>query len=247
MKSLLRFSLLAFLGLSSCYFSGIEKENPSLPPTPVEYQSTATPPLQLPTSSSSHLLVTSTLETLATDTSTPSPTETAIILNTYPSLTKAIISTSDVYNSGEEFLFYDFLTPALWESDETNELQESCLLDCVKKILHGRRQALTISLIRAGDADKAIHTQESIYSDFMRLSSPFEYSDESKWVNAPPENTWIIATSSDDYNLGTSYGSIVILLWLHSPDTDDGYTHVRIISAFANLQLNKLKQAGFPP
>lgn len=193
-----------------------------------------------------------TAQTLPTETSTP------VSLESPPKLRDAILSSADVENAVIKF------DQVLLTTDVTDELQGSCLRECVKYRYSLKYGVLTIVLLRAGDPQKAERNVANLREDFISLDG-YEYlgNDLPSGLHKRP-NSWTIALPMDSHArysntvaVGTTYGAIVILV-TYSKDycvnsselgtycEGDLYMLVEGTGYFVNEQIEKLETIGYP-
>ena len=166
----------------------------------------STPTLKIIESTPTHTLVPTTTPQIQ-----PSETPTPIVVENLPQLSEVVLSSNDIENLDE----YDSSPLVLAAADVINELQNSCLWDCIKYRYSLARGTLTILLLRAGDHQKAESTVKTLRGDFLKTVG-FEYTTDD--LSSMPSASWVIvdaASSSTDYRTsaaGIAYGSIVVLV-----------------------------------
>jgi hypothetical protein len=183
----------------------------------------------------------------------PTQTLTLVDLESLPKLSEVIISSADSENI-DEFRY----NPLLLITDATNELQASCLWDCVKYRYSLEEGTLTIMLLRAGNPQKAESTLANLRKDFLKTVG-IEYTAND--ISMPPTSWAMVdAASSKDSRTGVAgiaHGSIVVLVtYSHifcEYTTEFGrYCEGNIMPLagtsvyFLEVQIQKLETAGYP-
>ncbi len=170
-----------------------------------------------------------------------------------PRLADVILTIDDTNNFGQ----YE-LRGLRFQHWATDELRDSCLLDCAKIVLSGSDDTLTVMILRAGGPQKAENTLKQLYADFAKAAG-YEYTVDNAdfWRDIPP-NTWIYSRGWPifDTSVGTQFGPLVLLI-IYNYDIcfyeagericegDIGYLSSIPVEAM-NLQLNKLRASGYP-
>ena len=187
--------------------------------------------------------------------SPPMQTATTVSVEQLPKLNEVVLSLNDLENLHE----HDPSPLVLAADDATNELQNSCLWDCAKQRYSLARGTLTILLLRAGDAEKAKNTVETLRGDFLKTVG-FEYSVDD--LSSMPSESWVMvdaASSTTDYRTsaaGMAYGSIVLLVTYSQNFCEytvelgkycEGDLMALALDSveFLNAQIRKLETAGF--
>ena len=192
-----------------------------------------------------------TIDVFPTHTLTPSaivqilPTQipTQVDLENLPKLSEAIISSTDFETIDLSY------NPLILAADATNELQDSCLWDCAKYRYSLEEGTLTITLLRAGDHQKAESTLGNLRNDFLKTAKHYEYTTDDLTM---PTGSWIIidrASNTKDHQTGASgiaHGSIVVLVTYSQAWSDDLMELAYISVYFLNEQIRKLESAGYP-
>lgn len=191
------------------------------------------------------------VDATSTHTSTPiatteipsTQTPTLVDLENLPKLNEVVISSLD-FETIE--LSYN---PLILVTDATNELQGSCLWDCVKYRYSLEHGTLTIVLLRTGDRQKAESTLDNLKKDFLTVSR-YEYTVEDL-TNMPPRSWALVdmASSTDDHQTGAAgiaHGSVVILVTYSQIWSDDLMEFAYVPVYFLNEQIRKLESAGYP-
>jgi hypothetical protein len=183
----------------------------------------------------------------------PTQTPTLVDLESLPKLSEVIISAADSENI-DEFRY----NPLLLITDATNEMQDSCLWDCVKYRYSLEEGTLTIMLLRAGNHQKAESILANLRKDFLKTVG-IEYTAND--IPMPPTSwTMVDAASSKDSRTGVAgiaHGSIVVLVTYSQVfceyTTEFGkYCEGNIMPLagtsvyFLEVQIRKLETVGYP-
>ncbi len=190
---------------------------------------------------------------------TPSATATPTEVNwgSLPPLTEALLSS-------EETTERHFMEGSTWQNT-TKDWQGECLLDCAQMSVILTRESLeqlTITLIRTSGSDEAQEGVQHVYDNFLLSEIAYEYTpNDLHKLNDAPSHTWVISRHrppNQDIVLGTSYGSIILLVDLDFNFcfvSDDGSNYCEgdvwyiasIATSMALLQLEKLEALRYPP
>lgn len=190
----------------------------------------------------------------ATDPSMPTQTSPPIQPEPLPKLSEVIVSSIDIEN--DDGLDWN---PLVLASDATNELRDSCLWDCAKYRYSLEEGTLTITLLRAGDPQKAKNTVENLRKDFLKTVG-YEYTAND--LPTMPSNSWVLVSApsrTKDFltsAAGIAHGSVVILVTNsqvfceYTPDfgrycEGDVTGLVDTSVYFLNMQVKKLEVAGY--
>lgn len=165
----------------------------------------------------------------------------------YPSLEDVILKQEDLAAYRRYASTSDFLSTEASVRIATDELEGHCLEDCAKNVWTGAENRLSIILIRAQSSSETRIALESIRKNIEPVD--FEYSgDEMKWLDPSIKNTaWMVITRTDNFALGAVRGPLLIFLYLiPKGGWDDGPFFASMLISFANYQIAKLYEAGFP-
>ena len=109
---------------------------------------------------------------------------------------------------------------------------------------------MTITLLRAGDHQKAESTLDNLRNDFLKTARPYEYTTDD--LPTMPTGSWITvdrASNTMDLQTGATgfaHGSIVVLVTYSQVWSDDLMELAYISVYFLNEQIRKLESAGYP-
>jgi len=194
----------------------------------------------------------------------PASTST-VALNTMdlPVLSEVVVRFDDL--TADQSKVREAFTPAegsveiLITQDVTDELSTQCSIDCVKHVWHlpvaqdqpdGYRK-LTITVYISDTPENARQSVSSLYKQFNVDADP-QNGDSTEVYDLStydlPDHTWV-ADTGINYVLSTSRGPVVILLVtkLRGIQNVQPESEFDLLATLAELQLQKLSDAGYPP
>ncbi|HRF50591.1 MAG TPA: hypothetical protein PLC98_23385 [Anaerolineales bacterium] len=213
---------IAWIPISSLalFMSGCGIGVPATSPTAVVAPSavdaptvTETPSAEYPTSLPTRTRIvepTSTMET-APSTTTATATEYGS-LSEPASLDQAILASED-FEGVSAIQLQDIRDSMLEWSDRTMELADYCLWECAKRQIVGENWALTVVLLRAGDADKASRTVQRALTEVKGGNEPYPI-DMFRSLVELDSSAWVLGGGfgSGEYRVGASRGSIIVFV-----------------------------------
>jgi len=150
------------------------------------------------------------------------------------------------------------VSDSLREYYVTEELGDRCLWDCAKIRYAQSNANWTITLLRAGDNEKAQRTAQNLQKNFEQYIFS-EYMPEELPEMLP--GSWVIFHESADryfksVSTGLSHGPVVVLITFSARmcwDSDEGfkcegdiYGFVKDLVMFSNARIQNLEGAGYP-
>jgi hypothetical protein len=254
MVRLTRLFILLALLLASCV------------PTKIPVSITSTPTVALtetPLPSSTPLpILTITLtflpQSTSTITRTPRPT---LSPEQYPLLKNLVLTIDDLFAnpksrfseifSGVTYVYSDKRKrdrPLIRDLTREFVAKNNCDLDCSKQswAVADYGVAVYFTMIRTIDS-KSASSISQIYFDHAGTNVWFRMPNisENGYRDVPALNTWVVEFDSHYQSLGTTYGSIVILIDMYKKyPGDDFVADVELMLEAANLQISKLKLSG---
>ena len=202
-----------------------------------------------------HIVASEELVTPTQITETPDPPETYIPYPDSPPLSELTLTKEEILDvasvdSTHEYssVFHNFIQEhPLYVFDRTNELNFDCPYECSKQEIKRSPHVVMITMIRAQDDFFAIQKADELSADVDPYPGQEEY-DMHSWINAPTNNSHIgFSTWNSNFVVVTSVGPIAIWVENFGPFGSDGFYEVEIAVAFANLQIDKLKEANVVP
>jgi hypothetical protein len=188
---------------------------------------------------------------------TGTPTE-HVGSNTQP-LSDAVISINDIIstNNREWGTFIDAYNGGYFTaSDMTSELERQCIYDCVKIVWNApfpdrnssSSRQLTIILFRTSSPEKAQDAIDSLYQEINNNSNP-EQGDYTPYLSHYQLPEGSKALWNNYFIVMTHRGSVVVVLMSDLKNVRDVSNpgEIQQLAEIAELQLEKLRNLGFPP
>jgi len=215
---------IAWIPISSLalFMSGCGIGVPATSPTAVVVPSavdaptvTETPSAEYPTSLPTRTRIVEPTSTMETAPSTTTATATATeygSLSEPASLDQAILASED-FEAVSAIQLQDIRDSMLEWSDRTMELADYCLWECAKRQIVGENWALTVVLLRAGDADKASRTVQRALTEVKGGNEPYPI-DMFRSLVELDSSAWVLGGGfgSGEYRVGASRGSIIVFV-----------------------------------